>query len=302
MRVVFLGSGAFGIPTLELLVAQHDVSAVVTAPDQRRGRGRETGDTPIAQWADAHQMPLQKLADVNVQDARERLSCDAMVVVAFGQMIGPDLVEDRLAINLHGSMLPRWRGAAPIQRAIAAGDATSGVSVITLAQELDAGDVLASEETPIAPLETAGELHDRLALLGAPLVCSVLAAHEAGALDGAAQDHAAATYASKIHRSDAALDLSQDASTLAALVRGMSPRPGCQLRIGQEQCKLLRAVAHDAPADAPIGTLLDDGHVATGSGTMQLLDLQPAGGRAMDWADYARGRSVESGTICEGTC
>ena len=189
MRVVFLGSGAFGIPTLELLVAQHEVSSVVTAPDQRRGRGRETGDTPIAQWADAHQMPLQKLADVNVQDARERLSCDAMVVVAFGQMIGPDLVEDRLAINLHGSMLPRWRGAAPIQRAIAAGDATSGVSVITLAQELDAGDVLASEETPIAPLETAGELHDRLALLGAPLVRSVLAAHEAGTIDGVGQDH-----------------------------------------------------------------------------------------------------------------
>ncbi|MDP7008655.1 MAG: methionyl-tRNA formyltransferase [Phycisphaerales bacterium] len=296
MRILFLGSGEFGLPTLKRLHAEHDVQAVITAPPRVAGRNRKPRQTPIGAWA--LEEGLTVLEPENINDPEiiahvNELNPEAMVVIAYGQKLHPALLGDRFTINLHGSLLPRWRGAAPINAAIIHGDTVSGVSVISLAERMDAGVVYGASSIDILETETAGELHERLALLGPEIVLNVLT----GNRQGEAQDETQVTYAPKISRKDATLDLHEPAVRLVRKIRGYTPWPSCHLRIAGIDCKILRAIPNTTSGN--IGEILEDGAIAVGDGSIQILELQPAGGRAMTWKDFCNGRKIRQGDQCE---
>ncbi|MEO1585151.1 MAG: methionyl-tRNA formyltransferase [Planctomycetota bacterium] len=307
MRIVFLGSGAFGVPTLTTLLAEHEVAAVVTQPDRPAGRGGKLTPTPVsdaiaALGADA-KPPLLKPESINAPGPREQLralDADAWVVIAYGQKLGQDLLEDVFAINLHASPLPRWRGAAPIHHAVLAGEKETGNSVITLADRMDAGAVLGRSRRPIEPTHTTGELHDLLAADGPPVVQEVLTRHASGTLAPEVQDESRVTLAPKLSRAAAALDLSETCERVRCLVNGLSPWPGVGAALGGEGLKLLRAgpVTGSLPEARP-GTIVDAeaGLVMCGEGAIRLIEVQPAGKRPMAWEAFARGRGIESGSM-----
>jgi methionyl-tRNA formyltransferase len=299
MRVFFLGSSEFGLPTLRRLWSELEVVGVGSQPPRPRGRNRKVTPTPIASWAADADIPLIESGDINADAALvDALHPDVLVVIAFGQKLSEEFIGDRLAINLHASLLPRWRGAAPINWAIMAGDAETGNSVITLADRMDAGEVLAQESTPIGPLETAGELHDRLAASGPDLIMAVLGDHERGCLMPRPQDASAVTKAAKLSRANAKLDFSRAAAEVAARIRGLSPWPGCHVKLDGVDCKLLRAEA-SAEGSARLGEVGRDGLIGVRQGSVRILELQPAGGRSMDWQSFIVGHPVEDGSQCE---
>ncbi len=296
MRILFLGSGEFGLPTLQRLFEEHEVVGVVTAPDRHAGRNRTSTSTAVGKWASDKGLQVFKTDDVNTQEFITKinlLEIDAVVVIAFGQKLSEAFIEKSPTINLHASLLPRWRGAAPINAAITHGDKRSGVSVITLAQRMDSGLVLGQRAIDINETETAGELHDRLSLLGPEIVLEVLS----GDFKGEEQDESKVTYAPKLSRSDARLDLSQDARTVANTICGLSPWPGCHLQISGTDCKVLRAIPKNG--DGAIGKILSDGTIAVGKGSVEILELKPASSKAMYWKDFCNGHSVQAGDICE---
>lgn len=316
LRVAFLGSGSFGLPTLRRLSAAHDVALVVSQPDRPAGRGRALTPTPIAEWAGANLagVPLLKPPDVNASHVVAQVhglaaDADAWVVIAFGQKLGRDLLNPRsasgrspLIVNLHASLLPRWRGAAPINAAILAGDAETGNSVITLADRMDAGLILGQSRRTIDPDWTAGELHDRLADDGPDLVERVLLEHAAGSPRSTVQDESLVTRAAKLSRADAWIDLARPAEDCRRRVHGLTPWPGVSVTIDGRAIKLLRVraerLAHDASPGS--GMLVDPaaGLVACGEGTaLRLLEVQPAGGRSMGWAEFSRGRMLPRGAV-----
>jgi methionyl-tRNA formyltransferase len=307
VNIVYFGSGAFGIPTLARLFAEHRLCAIVTQPDKPAGRSREPVPTPVGQWAIEHapRVPVFKPAKVNegeMVDAIRGLGSDAFVVIAFGQKLGRALLADRFAINLHASLLPRWRGAAPINHALLAGDARTGASVITLADQMDAGLILAQREREVSPLVTAGELHDALAEDGPSLVLGVLESHRAGTLRPLAQDPALVTPAPKLAKSDGWVDVSRPAIEARRRVQGLTPWPGVALVFRGETMKVIQCREEASPpgAAAAPGSLLDaeSGLVAFGASTaLRLLRVQPAGGREMTWADFARGRQPKVGEV-----
>ncbi len=304
MRVVFFGSGAFGVPTLRALAQQHEVAAVVTQPDRPAGRGKALSPTPIAQ-ATAEFLPsveLLKPEKVNTPDIRDHvraIDAHAWVVIAFGQKLGQKLLADKFAINLHASLLPRWRGAAPINAAILAGDATTGVSVITLADEMDAGFVLGQASRPIDPSLTIGELHDILAEDGVPVVLDVLERHAAGTLSPIEQDADKVTLAPKLSKADGWINFTDSAEACRNRVHGLTPWPGVNITLAGVTLKLLRVAAEQVNHDAAPGTLIDPaGLIACGRGTaLRLTTIQPAGKKPMDFASFANGRSLSVGTL-----
>ena len=296
MRIVFLGSGEFGLPTLKRLHEEHEVQAIVTAPPRKAGRKLKPRTTPIATFATEHGIPLMEPENINdpaIVASINALKADAMVVIAFGQKLSTEVIEKHFAINLHASLLPRWRGASPINAAIVHGDKTTGVSVISIAKCMDAGLVYGTASLTIDESETAGELHDRLSHLGPELVAKVLG----GDRIGTKQDESTVTIAPKLSRDDAVIDLSEDAETLARKIRGFSPWPSCHLRIAGVDCKILRAIPNNKEGN--IGEILEDGSIATGNGCIHILELQPAGGKPMAWKDFCNGRQVKTGDICE---
>lgn len=285
---------------------------MVTQPDKPAGRGSQLTPTPIAAWAAEHLpgVPLYKPAKVNDPAVVEQVrgfGADAWVVIAFGQKLGRALLADRFAINLHASLLPRWRGAAPINAAILAGDAETGNSVITLADKMDAGLVLAQSRRVLDPMTTAGELHDTLAADGPGLVESVLARHAAGEEWGDAQAESLVTIAPKMSKGDGVIDFGC-AAACQRRIHGLNPWPGVTMTLvadpaqpGQSvELKLLRAttLCLFAPHGKSAGEVLTsaDGTFACADGSaLQLLEVQPAGKRAMKWADFARGRAIANG-------
>lgn len=308
MRIVFFGSGAFGLPTLQALAKRHDVRAVVTQPDKPAGRGGKITPTPIGSWAAEHLpgVPLIKPLKVNESSVLEQIRAfpaDAWVVIAFGQKLSRSLLADRFAINLHASLLPRWRGAAPINAAVLGGDTITGNSVITLADRMDAGLILGTSTRPIEPLTTAGELHDLLASDGPDLVESVLHQHAAGTLQPLAQSESLVTIATKLSKSDGQVDFAQKADFTRRVVHALTPWPGvtCTLHTTPPQpLKILRVQTTDGAHNEVPGTLIDPatGTVACGQHTcLQLLEVQPPGKRPMKWADFARGRTIPPMTL-----
>ena len=235
MRLVLFGAGAFGLPTFEKLHAEHEVLAVFTQPSRPAGRKRVVTPTPVGAWANEQGLPCFEVADANdpaVVAQVAELSPDASVVIAFGQKLSPELIAamGELAVNLHSSLLPKYRGAAPIHWAVINGDAETGVSVIGLAQRMDAGAMYAQLTTPIDSMETSGELHDRLAAdLGPDAVAGVLDDLAAGSLTPMEQDHAAATRARKFTKADGTVAFDQPAAAVRARVHGLNPWPGCRV-------------------------------------------------------------------------
>jgi len=315
MRVVFFGSGAFGLPTLAALRGAHELVGVVTQPDKPAGRSRQATATPVGAWcqAEAPGVELFKPASVNeagVCATLRAIEADAWVVIAFGQKLGRALLSERFAVNLHASLLPRWRGAAPIHAAVLAGDAETGNSVITLADRMDAGLILGQSRRAIEPDQTSGELHDLLASDGAGLVLDVLARHAAGTLRGLAQDDSLVTLAGKLSKRDGWVDFGGDAEVVRRRVHGLNPWPGVTVGFRGEGLKLLRVavegvepVEHGASAGESVpGTLLDasKGLVACGRGVVRLVEVQPAGRKAMAYADFARGARVMNGELLVG--
>ena len=226
MKLVYLGSGSFGLPTLERLAAEHDVALVVTQPDRPAGRQRRLAATPVGHLAETRGIETLKPDDVNDPVVVERIAeaaGEALVVIAYGQKIGPAILDDVFAINLHSSLLPKYRGAAPINWAMINGEAETGLSVITITQRMDAGDVLGQVVTPIDPMETAGELSSRLAELGPDLVIEVLKRHCAGTLRGVAQDDRLASRAPKLAKSDGTVRFDQPARAVRQRVHGLTP-------------------------------------------------------------------------------
>jgi methionyl-tRNA formyltransferase len=302
MRIVFFGSGAFALPTLEALTKAHEVVRVVTQPDKPAGRGASISPTPVAAWLASRMPHIPLFKPVRCADpasVAEILAtrADAYVVIAYAQKLPRELLSDRFAINLHASLLPRWRGAAPINWAILAGDAETGNSVITLADRMDAGDILAQSRRLIAPTMTAGDLHDQLAAEGPALVEQVLRDFTDGALRPQPQDESRATLAPRLHRSDAWVDFSENAETCRRRINALSPWPGVSVAFRSESLRLLRADAASHLSVASPGTVIDPrvGLVACADGTtLRLLEVQPPGGRVMPWRDFANGRRVQA--------
>ena len=302
MRIVFLGAGAFGIPTLAALAARHELLGVVTQPDKPAGRGRELTPSPIAAWCSqrAPGVPVLKPADVNAQDHSALVrswEADAWVIIAFGQKLSESLIADRFAINLHASLLPRWRGAAPINAAILAGDHETGNSVITIAQRMDAGSVLGRSRRAIDPLLTAGEMHDLLASDGPALVLQVLDDLAHDRLHAEAQDETLVTKARKLSRADAWIDFSKPAAEARRRVHGLTPWPGITAHLGTTEAKLLRVRDEiDARGLKPGELDAREGLIGCGAGTaLRVLEVQPIGGRPMEWSAMARGRTLSAG-------
>ncbi len=300
--VVLLGSGAFSVAPFEALRARAasigiEIRLVVSQPDRPAGRGRIEQPTPVSAWANAHGLPLMRTADVN--DAGElakiqSLGAALFVVVAFGQKLSPSLLHGVGAINLHGSLLPAWRGAAPIQRSLMAGDARVGVSVIEVVERMDAGGVYATAETSPIQGETAGELHDRLALLGVDPLVRIVSQLVDGGCVAQPQDESLVTRARKLTRADAWVDFTRTANEVSARINGLSPWPGVDAAIAVHPMRILRArVARECSDTLAIaGEILVDGSVACGSGSVELLEVQAPGGRAATLEAFLHGRRL----------
>lgn len=299
LNVLFAGSGEFGLPTLEALLDRHHILSVISQEDRPAGRGRKLTPTPVAQFAIDHKIPLIRTSHIEQEILP---AADVMVVIAFGQKIPPQVVNaPRLgSINLHASILPRHRGASPINHAILSGDTMAGNSVIRLAERMDAGAVLGHSRRLIAPLETAGELHNNLSADGPELVLSVLDQLEAGTAVEVPQDEASATHAPKLSRLMASLDFSQPADQLACRIRGLFPWPGCRVNLLDENglpIARLTLVKAQPVADNisspdvahPAGHIFADGTVQTGRGRLEIDRLQPEGRRPMAMVDFRNG-------------
>jgi len=315
MRIVFFGSGAFGVPTLRALARTHDVPLVVTQPDRPAGRNRRLAPTPVADAAAALGLPSFKPESCNAAESIAQVHeqrADAFIVIAYGQKLGRSLLAARFAINLHASLLPKYRGAAPINWAIIRGERVTGLSVIALADRMDAGDVFGRVETPIDPMETAGELHDRLAALGPDLVLRVLERFQAGAATSCRQDEAAVTLAPKLTKADGAVSFEASNVEVRNRVHGLTPWPGCRVTLRGASLRLHRVEAIDAygprstpetsPGSTPAampeavpGTIIGGGCVACGSGSVRLLAVQPAGGKLMSFDAYCAGHEAAIG-------
>jgi methionyl-tRNA formyltransferase len=306
LRLAFMGAPDFALPTLAaLLAAGHRVAAVYSQPPRPAGRGQQEQPTPVAAFAAARGLPVFTPASLKPagEIARFRaLDLDAAVVVAYGLLLPPEiLAAPRLGcLNLHASLLPRWRGAAPIQRAILAGDRQSGVSVMLMDQGLDTGPVLARAAIALTPATTGASLHDLLAPLGARLLVETLAQHAAGMLAPQPQPAEGVTYAAKLSRAESRIDWGKPALLLERQVRAFTPWPGSHFELpgaqgGGQRVKLLRAELAEGAGLA--GTVLDEQlTVACGQGALRLLELQREGRRPQAAPEFLRGLPLPPGT------
>lgn len=303
MRLVYFGSGAFGLPTLRQLSQGHEIALVVTQPDRPAGRHRALTPTPISEFARSEHIDTIKPANTNVTEVIQQIravDADAWIVVAIGQKLGADLLNNMFAINLHGSLLPKYRGAAPINWAMINGERETGISVIELAQRMDAGAILAQASTPIDPTETAGELHDRLALAGPELIEAVLRDFQGGELDPQPQDETLATHAPKLSKSDGVVHFDQPAIAARQRIHGLTPWPGCTVKLDGRPLRILRAEVVEQHAEYPCaGVVLADMTIACAPGSIRLLEVQAPGGRVMSFRDYCNGQPVRVGSRCE---
>ncbi|MEN9314748.1 MAG: hypothetical protein RIS35_1141 [Pseudomonadota bacterium] len=310
MRLIFAGTPVFAERALQaVLDAGHDVALVLTRADQPAGRGQQLQASPVKQLAVARGLPVFQPRTLRDADAQRRIAdvgADAMVVAAYGLILPPEVLSaPRLGcINIHASLLPRWRGAAPIQRAIEAGDDRTGITIMQMDAGLDTGAMLLVREVPIRPDDTGASLHDTLADCGATLIVEALDALARGKLVARPQPEDGITYAAKIGKAETQLDWRASARTLADRVRAFDPFPGSVLRIGRlsEPLKLWRAAAEtgvEACRAAEPGTVLEvspEGiRVACGEGVLRLLELQKPGGRRLPVADFLRGFPLEAG-------
>ena len=305
MRVVFFGTPDFAVPSLRaILEAGHEVAAVYTQPPRAAGRGMAMRKSPVQQEAEQAGLPVltpERLKSAEEQERFRALKADAAVVVAYGLILPKPILEGTRhgAFNLHASLLPRWRGAAPINRAIMAGDTETGVSIMRISEGLDAGPVCLESHVMIGPDETAGELHDRLAALGAHLMVEALARLQHGTLECRPQHDEAVTYAPKLDPHETRINWRLLARDVHDRIRGLSPHPGAWFEVEingkRERIKALRSTL--ASGSGAPGTLLDDRlTIACGEGALRLTEVQRAGKKPMVAEDFLRGVTLHPGT------
>jgi len=290
MRVIFMGTPEFSVPALEALAAQHQVACVYSQPPRPAGRGKELRKSPVHQRAEALGLPVRtpaRLRDPAEQQAFAALGADVAVVVAYGLILPqPVLDAPRLGcLNIHASLLPRWRGAAPIHRAIMAGDRETGVSIMQMEAGLDTGPVLLREAVPIGTEETTAALHDRLSVLGAQLIVSAL--DRLPDLVPVPQPEAGVTYAAKIDKAEARVDWSRPAREVDRLIRGLSPFPGAWVEVGGERVKLLGSRL--AAGEGAPGAVLGGFTVACGTGAVEVTVAQREGKRPLPAVEVLKG-------------
>jgi len=310
LRVGFAGTPAFAVRALVAIVDRgHSVPLVLTRPDKPKGRGQKVDVSPVKAEALARGLPVRQpatLDDAGTQAGLRETPLDVLVVAAYGLILPSGVLgwPRHGCLNIHASALPRWRGAAPIQRAIEAGDRSTGISIMRMDEGLDTGPVVAVHEVAIHPRETGGSLHDRLAALGAAAIVEALdSLGREGALAAQPQSGEGATYARKIARDEARIDWTCDAITLDRRIRAFHPEPGAFTILGGERVKVRAAIPVDSPGARP-GTIvaataagLD---VACAGGTLRIVELQPAGGRAMPAAAFLAGRAIVAGMGADG--
>jgi methionyl-tRNA formyltransferase len=312
LRVAFAGTPAFAVPALEALCAAHEVVGVLTQPDRPKGRGRQLHESPVKQAARARALPLaqpQTLKDAEGRAALAQWAPEVLVVVAYGLLLPPEVLAlPRLGcLNIHGSLLPRWRGAAPVQRAILAGDAQTGVTIMQMDVGLDTGPTLLAEAVVISRAHTTGSLQDELSVLGARLLIQALTAVERGTLGAVEQPADGITYAAKIDKAEALIDWSADAVSIERQVRAFNPWPVAQTQLGAETLRIFSAHAED-PAGSDANTQPNDVkgsncgaiiavqddymRIQCGGGTLAVTQVQRPGRRAMSVRDFAHSTAL----------
>lgn len=300
MRVIFMGTPDFSVPVLDALVlAGHEIAAVYCQPPRPAGRGRKDRPSPVQQRAEALGLLVRHPVSLKTAEAQAEfaaLDADVAVVVAYG-LILPQAVLDAPksgCLNIHASLLPRWRGAAPIHRAIMAGDVETGVCIMQMEAGLDTGPVLLRAATPIRTTETTIELHDRLSAMGAELIVEAL--RHLPDLQPEPQPEEGVTYASKIDKAEARIDWSRPATEVDRQIRGLSPFPGAWFDLGGTRVKVLASKL--AEGEGAAGEVLDDTlRVGCGEGAVQLIRLQRAGKAAQDAQTFQRGAQIAAGTV-----
>lgn len=306
MRVLFMGSGEVACPALEKLLADpaYTVVAVVSQPDKPQGRHRALGACPAKRLAEASGVPALTPERIGAPAAVaeiEALQPDVMVVAAYGQYISPAIlaIPPLGAINIHPSLLPKYRGATPIQWAVANGDMETGVTILYVAEKMDAGDVLAQRRYPILPNDTAASLTPKLAAAGADLLMETLAELQAGTARATAQDEAAATVVYKLAKDDGRIDWTLPAETIRNRIRGFTPWPGCFTHVQGKRLKILQARVLPEPTTARPGTVTrceaDGPVIATGTDSLLLTEVQPEGKKVMPAAAFLCGRTLAVG-------
>jgi methionyl-tRNA formyltransferase len=304
MNIAYLGSGEFGLECLNALAqSSHSLDFIVTQPSRRAGRGRKPTPTPVADWAKTRSVPFVETEDVNAPQILQKIAGhkpDLIAVVAFGQKIGNELIKlpPKGIINVHASLLPKYRGAAPINWAIINGETETGVCIITVAEKMDAGEILGCAATNIAPDETAGQLHDRLACMAAPLLLETLDKIANDTAIYTKQDHSKATLAPKLKKSDGALEFAEPAEILQRKIRGLWPWPGASaIYVSQKTGKSLRAtfamtqvVKTSNPAHLSFGMLDENLNVICGEDALKIVRIKPDGSALMDFKDFVNGQ------------
>lgn len=306
LRIVYMGTPDFAVPALAaLLEAGHTVVAVYSQPPRPAGRGHKVQLSPVHAFAEARGLPVftpKSLRKAEEQAVFAAHQADVAVVAAYGLILPKAILEaPRLGcVNIHGSLLPRWRGAAPIQRSLLAGDAATGIAIMQMDEGLDTGAVLSMEETPIGPADTASTLHDRLAAMGARMVVEAVAGLEAGSLIARPQPEEGVTYAAKLSRDDGRLDWTQTAAHIDRQVRALTPWPGCWFDmpadLGGERIKVLAAGLVSGSGPSAPGVVLDgELTVACGEGALRLTSVQRPGKAAVSGGDFLRGQRLSPG-------
>jgi methionyl-tRNA formyltransferase len=315
LNIIFAGTPWFARCALEAIHAGgHEVRLVLTQPDRPSGRGMRLAPSPVKEYALANGIPVLQPASLRpdgrypeearaAQQVLRTSPHDVMVVAAYGLILPPSVLENPHlgCLNIHASLLPRWRGAAPIQRAIEAGDATTGITIMRMAAGLDTGPMLLQEPTPIGPEETAGELQERLAAIGSRLILAALSRLGAGPLPGNPQPDAGVTYATKITRQEGRLDFTRPAADLARQVRAFNPQPGTFTEYRGTVLKIWRASACPGGGLASPGTVLSTDHgtlaVACGSGVLEISEIQKPGAVRLSASAFLKGFSFETGAV-----
>lgn len=306
MRILFMGTPDFAVASLAALLEQgHEVCGVFTQPDKPKNRGMKLQASPVKEFALSHEIPVfqpVKMRDGEAMGYICDLKPELIVVAAYGRILPDDILDYPAygCINVHSSLLPRYRGAAPINWAILNGDKTTGVTIMHMAAALDAGDIILQEETAIGPDETAPQLFDRLAALGGKLLVEAVDQIAAGTATRTPQEEAQVTYASMLDRSLSPMDWAKPAQVLHDQVRGLLPWPCATAEFGGVRCKVFTTAVLDAPTDLGPGTVAEAGKtgivMACGSGTLlQVKELQPDGKKRMAAADFLRGHPLTAG-------
>lgn len=305
MKIVFMGTPDFSVETLkQILAAGHEVSLVVTQPDRPRGRGKKPSFSPVKEYATEQNIPCfqpEKIRDASCIEILQKEQADIFVVVAFGQILPQRILDIPKygCMNVHASLLPKYRGAAPIQWSVINGDAETGVTTMRMDAGMDTGDILLQDRIAIAPDETGGSLFDKLAVAGGALCVKTLAQIADGTIESIPQDHEAATYTRMISKQDGEIDFTLPAERIECLIRGMNPWPSAYTRIGNKMLKIWEAdviAQKDAHQPGEIFDVTKDAFcVAAGEGALKILSLQLEGKKRMNTADFLRGYTLENG-------